>query len=190
MNCTAGNAFQSKSTIERAWDQNKGNNGRQRQPYLSFDLATAAGRTFVGRLPTKPKIRPALCHCCRVPDSPNRSQLAQEPQGRCRVNHSAALCRRCRKSAGVEHLGQLSLREVGEVVAFLAPPPVTNSQPRARNSVPGIPHWPSGRLMGFLFCRGSKFRPRVQVIREALNYERLLCTSTHTFGSARGPHMR
>jgi hypothetical protein len=46
--------------------------------------------------------------------------------------------------------------------------------------VPGIPHWPSRRLMGFLFCRGSKFRPRVQVFREALNYERLLRTATHT----------
>ena len=105
-------------------------------------------------------------------------------EGTCRVNHSAALCRRCRKSAGVEHLGQLSLREVGEVVAFLAPPPpVTNCQPRARNSVPGIPHWPSGRLMGFLFCRGLKFRPRVQVFREALNHELLPRTATHTLAA-------
>ena len=87
-------------------------------------------------------------------------------------------------------MGQLSLREVGEVVAFLAPPPpVTNCQPRARNSVPGIPHWPSGRLMGFLFCRGLKFRPRVQVFREALNHERLPRTATHTL-AARVAHTR
>jgi hypothetical protein len=55
-----------------------------------------------------------------------------------------------------------------------------NSPLRARNSVPSKqsatgqeqsvperPHWPSGRLMGFLFYRGSEFRPRVQVYREA-----------------------
>ena len=189
VNCTTGNAFQSKSTIERAWDQNKDTMGDKGSPTYPLIFATATGRTFVGRLPTKPKRRPALCHCCRVPDSPNHSQLDQEPQGRCRVNHSAALCRRCRKSAGVEHLGQLSLREVGEVVAFLAPPPVTNSQPRARNSVPVTPHWPSGRLMGFLFCRGLKFRPRVQVFREALNHERLPRTATHTL-AARVAHTR
>jgi hypothetical protein len=126
VNCTAGNAFQSKSTIERAWDQReKREQCNKGQPYLSFDLCDRH-RTYLCRPPANnPQSRPALCHCCRVPDSPNRSQLDQEPQGRCRVNHRAALCRRCRKSAGVEHLGELSLREVGEVTAFLAPPPVT-----------------------------------------------------------------
>ena len=67
--------------------------------------------------------------------------------------------------------------------------PSQNSQPRARNSVPGRPHWRSGRLMGFLFCRGSKFRPRVQVFREALNHERLPRTATHTL-AARVAHTR
>jgi hypothetical protein len=41
--------------------------------------------------------------------------------------------------------------------------------------------------MGFLFCRGLKFRPRVQVFREALNHERLSRTATHTL-SARVAH--
>lgn len=122
----------------RGWKCDEG------QPYLSFDLCDRH-RTYLCRpSANKPKSRPArssvtavVCltdqpHSARpgtarqMPDQSQRSPMPPLQEVR----------------RGWSILGQLSLREVGEVNAFLAPPPATNCQPRARNSVPGKPHWP------------------------------------------------
>lgn len=104
-------------------------------------------------------------------------------EGTCRVNHRAALCRRCRIQTGVDS------REVGDGCAFLTPP-------FRRVAATAQGHDAVDCLLviraadGIWFCRGSKFRPQLQVARGPLNACRFWVERTAMHTLARVAHLR
>jgi hypothetical protein len=87
-------------------------------------------------------------------------------------------------------LGQLGLREVGEVVAFLAPPAVTKQSATGQEQCAGDTLLAIGAVDGISLLQGIEVSAPIPSLPGGFELQTVVMHGHAHVGRARGPHMR